>query len=101
MFDILEIYIQLPDRTSPPVERFHTNSFDNKLELYVISPSGEVYKEVVRREPYSLLENEYIREYLTNLNTTINFYSTDSRIVDRNYYATIEAGRVTKIWYID
>lgn len=111
MFDNIEVKIPLPGNMIPLGEDFQTKSFNCLMEKYVITESGEIYKDhwdYDWDEEYGdygglrRVEGSNERRYLTNLNETINFYgSRPIGHVWRDYFATFVNGKLTRVWFED
>jgi hypothetical protein len=116
LFDTLRIEMKIPGFTEVPDVEFQTKSFDSAMENYVISNSGELYREVwdykwvddnevpIIKGYMQRIEGSYRREYLTDFHGDIIFYTSkpmsESRIW-RDYTARFTTGRLTRIWYED
>lgn len=116
MLDNIRSEVLLPEHSTITDETFQTKSFDNLMESYVITATGELYKEVWQYElvkdessftgtRLKKIEGTYRREYLTNYHGDIIFYSSHPTQKEprmwRDYYARFTEGRLTKMWYED
>lgn len=116
MFDEIRIEHVLPDNIQITDEWYQTKSFDNLMDKYVITNTGELYREVWEYEwidddrhmltgYMKKIEGSYRREYLTNYHGDVIFYRSKpmegTKRVWRDYYARFTDGKLTKMWYED
>lgn len=115
MFDTIRVEKSIPGYTDVPDEEFQTKSFDNCMEQYVITATGELYREVweyewVEKETSPLkgymkkIEDSYRRVYLTDYHGDVIFYTSHPKTEDgmwRDYTARFTEGKLTRIWFED
>ena len=113
MFDTIKIEKVIPGFTGVPDCVFQTKSFYNALDNYVITNTGELYREVweyewVDDDRHMLtgyenkIDGSYRREYLTDYHGDIIFYEGKSTNgIWRDYTARFTDGKLTRIWYED
>ena len=115
MFDTIKVEMKIPGYSEIPDEPFQTKSFDNLMQQYVITATGELYRDVWDtewiEEPARLLggyirhiEDSYRREYLTNYHGDVIFYTSTplkGSVVWRDYTARFTEGKLSRIWYED
>lgn len=91
MFDYLRVEIKLPGITDPSKEKFQTKSLDCNLDTYVISQKGELYREDFEYDENMLvIPNSYKRDYLTEFNGEVTFYTVRSDV----YIGKFNKGRL-------
>ena len=115
MFDTMRVEVKMPGYTEIPDEEFQTKSLDSCMDRYVITATGELYREVwqyewVENETSPLkgymkkVEGSYRREYLTDFHGDIIFYTSHPRTENgiwRDYIARFTEGKLSRIWYED
>lgn len=100
MFDRIRVDMKLPGYSEVTDDEFQTKDLDCYLDDYVISANREIYREFWEIHEITG-EQIHRRDYLTNLNKTINFYNSTSPNAWRDYYAEVRNGKVVRIWYED
>jgi len=113
MFDYITVETLLPGNVTVSDEVFQTKSFECLMENYVITKSGELYRE---NWEYVWVDNDihllggygekipdtYRREYLTDFHGDITFYrGRMSNGKWRDYTARFTDGKLTRISYED
>ena len=113
MFDTVRVEMRIPGYSDIPDVDFQTKDLDCGLDIYTISGNGELYKELwdyewvdndaipIIKGHLKRIEDTYRREYLTNLNDSITFYTIINDTVWREYTATFKNGKLTHITYED
>jgi hypothetical protein len=113
MFDYITVESLLPGNVTVSDEVFQTKTFWCLMENYVITKSGEIYREIweyewVDNDRHPLggheekLPETYRREYLTDFHGDIIFYrGTMPNGKWRDYTARFTDGKLTRISYED
>ena len=113
MFDYITAEALLPGNVTVSDEVFQTKSFECLMENYVITKSGELYREKwdyewIDDDRHMLtgyqnkIDGSYRREYLTDYHGDIIFYR--GRMSNgnwRDYTARFTNGKLTRISYED
>jgi hypothetical protein len=115
MFDTIKVEMKIPGYTEIPDEVFQTKSLDNCMYHYVITRSGDIYREEweydwIEDDKHMLggwiqkVEDSYRREYLTNFHGDIIFYTSKPLTEDRiwrDYTARFTEGKLARVWFED
>lgn len=112
MFDTLRVEIAIPGCGDCSHEEFQTKQFNNNMEHYVITKTGELYRETWKYEwvednshffkgYLDKIPESYLREYLTNYHGDVIFYNGKVNDKWRNYHARFTEGKLKTIWYDD
>jgi hypothetical protein len=116
MYDEIRVEQILPEETAIYYTPYQTKSFECLMDSYVITPKGELYREIWDykwvENPYAKhsfmsgyqqkIPESYRREYLTNYHGDIIFYSgVKHNGLWRDYYARFTEGKLTRMWYKD
>ncbi len=114
LFDMMRVEVEIPGCGDCSHMEFQTKQFNNNMEHYVITKTGELYRETWKYEwvddkiskawgigSLQKIEGSYLREYLTNYHGDVIFYNGTVNGKWRNYHARFTEGKLKTIWYED